>query len=539
MAPPVAQPPSPPGTAQGMPNQPPRTPLKVDTVAAASSSQDGVFFYERIDKNDSSKTYNGRSGVSMGAVGLAAAGPTGYVNVLGTDSNAYQAAADAEGFNGFSQAPGNGVGGVAATLITNANPVHVRYAVRGPDDKLYARNSNSSSYYSLGGVLTATPAVAHAANDATYYFARGTDNKLYVRTDATNFTSVNGSCVSGPGAATHGSTLVIACEAADQHLYSATLTLPFDGTNPAPATFHNLGGTIHAAPTVYYPSGKSAPDYEVKGDTGSNGNIFKLTPAASFAGVGRSCQGPPAVADTTDYQYFMCTSSGSPTPPPPSSVELWGVDSLDAITSKLYAQVSGANGFGHPQFWGRYIDRASSLGADEVQRARDNNTKILLIGRGEGTENQNTCALGTQDANDAIQHAEALGAPHGRAIFQDVEPNNSNISTSFIKCFYDTMHSDGRYEPGFYANPMAGDFGQDYCAAAQSDSKYRNIYFDSAQPQYTHPIANPGPKPYAPRTVPCSQTPRAVAWQYYIPGSDGGSVPADEDEFKGVSSLLW
>lgn len=467
-APPVPQPVSPPGTAQGMPLRGSGAPLRVDALTAQSVSSNGEFFVQRANESTGAN-YEHLVGVSQGAIGLAADGSNGYINILGQYNSLYAATAG-DTFSGFGPAPGSAVGGVSAALISAVNPTVVRYAVMASDHKLYARNSNDQSYYSLGGELTATPAVVHASsNDTVYYIARGTDNALYVRTDHTNFTSLGGNCTSGPGAAAHGSRIVIACEAGNQNLYEATLTVPADQSNPAAATFHDLGGTIHASPGVYYAGTATAPTYVVKGDPDSAGNnIYRRTPNGVFTNINRSCQGPPASADDGTYYYFMCTSTVSPTPPPPSTVSLWGVDTYATINSQ-YSNATGSPSFGNPDFWGQYL---GNLVSSQVQFAHDHGVQLLLLGQGPHTTiNENSCQNGIDDATSEVAKAAALGVPHGTAIFQDVEPNGSNITTSFIECYYNTMHSDGRYEPGFYASPNVGDFSARYCAAAQSDSK--------------------------------------------------------------------
>jgi streptogramin lyase len=102
----------------------------------------------------------------------------------------------------------------------------------------------SSAWQSLGGVLTAGPAVAAVGGTPTYVVV-GTGNQIYQRTLSTGYSAIaNWRCNGHPAVAASGTTTYFACHGTDSALWYATN--PGSGWGPA----QSLSGVLIDGPGI-------------------------------------------------------------------------------------------------------------------------------------------------------------------------------------------------------------------------------------------------------------------------------------------------
>lgn len=191
-------------------------------------------------------------------------------------------------------------------------------AVRGSNNRLYAKSSSDRYFRDLGGVLTATPAVGYSSvTHRAYYVVVGTGQALYVRTDSTPFTRlVSSACSYSPAVAVSGSAFAASCVGYDSPaLYAGQTTLPGNGANPRLPTMYNQGGTSIAGPAAYFSGG--ALHLWVIGHLDSTGvfNVYSRAasePSGSFHGENEACADQLAVTDN-HYQsrFYLGCRNGS------------------------------------------------------------------------------------------------------------------------------------------------------------------------------------------------------------------------------------
>ena len=126
----------------------------------------------------------------------------------------------------------------------------------------------TTPWTSLGGVLTAAPAVAPVGGVLTF-FARSTNGHIYTRTLASGFKQMTWACIGAPAAAAEpvsGDT-VFACQGGNHALYMAATA----GSGWTPAV--SLGGSLIGGPGVAAASRVTGLLAE-----GSNGAVYERTP---------------------------------------------------------------------------------------------------------------------------------------------------------------------------------------------------------------------------------------------------------------------
>jgi hypothetical protein len=147
-------------------------------------------------------------------------------------------------------------------------------------------------------------------------------------------------------------------------------------------------------------------------------------------------------------------------------------------------------------------------------------------------------STGTAEADASIAAAKALGAPSGVAIFRDVEQGYA-IDSAYISAWAAAFVGSG-YVPGFYENPINGEFASQYCDAVGGNSKLgSSVMLYSSEPDYASGDPTRASMPsWAPNTPGCANT--TVAWQYDIHTYFPGYANVDTDEFvSDYSGLLW
>lgn len=211
----------------------------------------------------------------------------------------------------------------------------------------------------------------------------------------------------------------------------------------------------------------------------------------------------------------------------------WGVDSAATVTKELYDCV--LKNFGKPAFWGRYLSTvpgaAEGLVRSEIELLHNSGTKVLPI---YSTFREATgYREGRIIARNSIYQANRLGLPKGKIIFANVE-KFFRVDEAWIRGFIDAMYPSG-YKPGFYHDPINGEFSQAYCLAVKNDSKTANqSVLWSAQPEPGVTKSANAPK-YKPAQPPCKGN--AWGWQY---GRDSPVCPIDTNRIdRRLHDLLW
>ncbi|WP_100374026.1 glycoside hydrolase domain-containing protein [Bacillus sp. FJAT-45037] len=198
----------------------------------------------------------------------------------------------------------------------------------------------------------------------------------------------------------------------------------------------------------------------------------------------------------------------------------WGVDSAAAVTEDLYACVT--SNYGQPDFWGRYLTTienvSDGLTREEIGYIRNQGMKIMPI------YNNFSEAIGDRAghvaARNAIFQARRLGIGEGSFIFANIEnffPVDAAWITAWAGAFLNSP-----FRPGYYGDPVEGDFNAAYCAAAESSETVRQqaVIF-SAEPEPGTSPKNRIPR-YNPARPDCEAN--VWAWQY---GRDSETCPID------------
>ncbi len=198
----------------------------------------------------------------------------------------------------------------------------------------------------------------------------------------------------------------------------------------------------------------------------------------------------------------------------------WGVDSAVHVDQELLRCVS--RNFGDPDFWGRYLstvpNASEGLTRTELQFLKSKGIKVMpifnffrsSIGR-QG---------GTVAARNAIYNARRLGIRRGTVLFANVE-RFFEVDTNWLIGWVETLYTSS-YRPGFYFDPLVGDFNKAYCQAVEKDEKVKNqAILWSAKPEKGISSKRAQPK-FNPRKTNCPSL--VWAWQY---GRDANICPVD------------
>jgi subtilase family serine protease len=200
--------------------------------------------------------------------------------------------------------PGNAIN------FTYAQPI--AFAGAGFDGALW-KQQGGTGWTSLGGILAAAPAVVSVPNGtvgAPLYIGLGADHDLWVRTNGLGWQPLDNSpvyCLDNPGAAlVNATTLMVACQGGDHHLYRATGSVSA-GVLPTfnRSSWTDLGGILVAGPAMAtVPGHGSGPEIMVLGQD----SVIYEYHSGAFHYNGFVCTGHPAIA--TDpagtTAYFGC-----------------------------------------------------------------------------------------------------------------------------------------------------------------------------------------------------------------------------------------
>ncbi len=241
-----------------------------------------------------------------------------------------------------------------------------------------------------------------------------------------------------------------------------------------------------------------------------------------------------ALASLFVAQQAHAASAQNVVAPAAAHPALWGIDTTDNVQSSGDITQTKTD-LGAPQFVGRYLIYSSKLSATEATYIHSQGLSILLI-----DDPNHVFTSGAVDAQQAIAQANALGVPHGIAIFRDVETNDP-ITSTYIAAYFAAFQGSG-YTAGFYENAINGPFAGAYCAAVAANAKIaNNSLLYSSEPEHTGSNPRRSAKPtFGPNKPACAN--RTAAWQYLERGLfPAGTWPnVDVDEVAGrFSSFLW
>ena len=184
---------------------------------------------------------------------------------------------------------GSCLGGPAA-VITGGGTGTLTVACRGTDSALWENAAAvpasglpkfTSAWRKLGGVLTASPAVAPVGGTLTF-FVRGANGRIYTRTLASGFSQMPWACIGAPAAAVEAasSDTIFACQGSNHALWESVN----GGAGWTPAM--SLGGSLVGGPGVAAASRASELLVE-----GTNGVVYERTPLTGWANLGGTAVG--------------------------------------------------------------------------------------------------------------------------------------------------------------------------------------------------------------------------------------------------------
>ncbi|WP_233143948.1 glycoside hydrolase domain-containing protein [Lottiidibacillus patelloidae] len=212
---------------------------------------------------------------------------------------------------------------------------------------------------------------------------------------------------------------------------------------------------------------------------------------------------------------------------------LWGVDSAVKVDEKLYNCVTSK--YGKPKFWGRYLTRKEGvndgLSKEELLFLHIRGIRIIPI------YNDFSSAVGYRSgqvaARNAIFHASRLKFPKDTVVFANIE-NFFEVNDSWISAWVDVFFESG-YLPGFYHDPLKGDFNKAYCAAVKNNArvkKYSILWSAEPREEASNEIDAPLFQPKKPSCVA-----NVLGWQY---GREAQGCPIETNLilFK-LYQLLW
>lgn len=130
-----------------------------------------------------------------------------------------------------------------------------------------------------------------------------------------------------------------------------------------------------------------------------------------------------------------------------------GFDTSAKLTKQNIADLKNA---GH-EFVIRYLSISgidkNDLDSQELQDILDGGLKLLAVQHVRNPGWKPTIALGTQDANNAVQHANTIGLPKGTTIFVDIEGIAQNVSHNdiikYCNAWFNVISKAG-YTTGIY-----------------------------------------------------------------------------------------
>ena len=194
-------------------------------IAGAVGSDNGLWILR-------SGSFTPLGGLLIGAPAIVAipqaTGPSLAVYIAtGTDHNLW-VRNDNAGWQPLTDSPISCSDNPAGVVVNNV----IYVACQGTDNALWHAEASlpsgstlprlsRSGWSSLGGILTAGPAIAYVSGSLTY-FVVGSDNHIYDRTLTSGYVGERWICLGHPAAASWGSTSYFACDGTDHSLYYAT-----------------------------------------------------------------------------------------------------------------------------------------------------------------------------------------------------------------------------------------------------------------------------------------------------------------------------
>jgi hypothetical protein len=212
---------------------------------------------------------------------------------------------------------------------------------------------------------------------------------------------------------------------------------------------------------------------------------------------------------------------------------LWGVDSAGKADENLLNCVTSK--YGKPKYWGRNLTKK-----DGVNDGLSNEELLFLHMRGIRVMpiyNDFSSAVGYRNgqvsARNAIFHAHLLKFPVGSVIFANIE-DLPEVNEAWIRGWVDVFYPSG-YLPGFYNDPLKGDFKEAYCLAHKKNKQVntQSILW-SKEPEKK--VTNEKEAPIFQPRKPCS-TANVWSWQYGRDAEDCG-INTNLILFK-LYQMLW
>lgn len=311
---------------------------------------------------------------------------------------------------------------------------------------------------------------------------------------------------------------------------NATATVSFT----APAS--NGGSPITSYTVTSSPGGKTASGsgspITVTGLTNTTSYTFTVT-ATNAAGTG------PASAPSQRVTPKLPVGGGGGGSHSclDSTNHCWGVDTTHKADVSAVNNAYGRN----PDFFGQYLD--GRQGSGEVDLSSD--TASTLHSKGVGIiliEDEGFCSSsdkGTTFGKNGAAGAIDAGAKanEGDIVYMDVEVGDT-VTKDCLVAYAKELGKHG-FEPGFYENPINGDFGPAYCSAANDNPNIKAGPLWASTPngadKETSAASSP---PFNPAKPSCGSGVTTVLWQYSLEGST--PPPFDEDEIApDRTSVLW
>jgi hypothetical protein len=182
------------------------------------------------------------------------------------------------------------VGGPAAVITGTTPTTTLTVACRGTNNALWENSAPVPSsglpqfthaWTSLGGVLSAAPAVAPVGGTLTF-FVRGTNGRIYSRTQASGFKLMPWACIGAPAAAVEAasSDTIFACQGGNHALYVSA------NGGAGWTAMTSLGGVLVGGPGIAATSRASELLVE-----GTNGVVYERTPLTGWANLGGAVVG--------------------------------------------------------------------------------------------------------------------------------------------------------------------------------------------------------------------------------------------------------
>ncbi|KZZ85255.1 glycoside hydrolase domain-containing protein [Bacillus sp. SJS] len=198
----------------------------------------------------------------------------------------------------------------------------------------------------------------------------------------------------------------------------------------------------------------------------------------------------------------------------------WGIDSAKKADQDLYNCVKKY--YGTPAYWGRYLADvpgvSRGLSKLEISFIHSKGIKVLPIYNVFDQAIQYD--KGAIAVRNAVFHARRLDIAEGTVIFANIE-HFFSVQPEWIAAWAEKMSETG-YRPGFYHDPVKGDFSEAYCAAVSKNSKIANqSILWSTRPETGTSKEYEAP-PFNPAKPPCKGN--VWIWQY---GRDAKNCPID------------